>query len=90
MDWSLLTTQQLIVMSEGSVARYPCHEMESCEPVAKNWKATTAPHAGELLIRLADGRTVTLQVEPGRPFVGFWNALRILKQTVSRRRKSGR
>ena len=43
----------------------------------------------DLNIETADGRTLTLQVEPGKPFIGLWSALHWLCGWAEKRRQLG-
>ena len=43
----------------------------------------------DLTIETTDGRTLTLQMEPGKPFVGFWSVLHWLCGWAEKRRNLG-
>jgi hypothetical protein len=43
----------------------------------------------DLNIETADGRTLTLQMEPGKPFIGLWSVLHWLCGWAEKRRQSG-
>jgi hypothetical protein len=43
----------------------------------------------ELNIETTDGHTLTLQMEPGKPFLGMWSALHWLCGWAEKRRKMG-
>lgn len=78
-SWVLLTTERLVWRSNETVASLTWAEIgdatipdslfESMNPLAKKENAT-------LKLITSDGTDIELELEPGRPFAGFWNVLK--------------
>lgn len=88
-SWCLLTNHRLIwrdlnsrqevaIMELGRVTHDMHYSVQRGEMDRLLWR--------ELNVETADGRTLVLQMEPGKPFVGFWSVLHWLCGWAERRR----
>ena len=90
--WCLLTNYRLIWQDLGSQNEVGIMELRSVSHdmhVSVQRGQLDRALWRDLNIETADGRTLTLQLEPGKPFIGLWSVLHWLCGWAEKRRRLG-
>jgi hypothetical protein len=77
--WTLLTNKRLIWRHGPEQNAVASNKLTSATVSADHLLDAGSKRAmTELSVGTADGRTFELHLEPGRPFFGFWNVLKLV------------
>ena len=77
--WTLLTNERLVWKDGSERYAIPVSELTTVTVSTSHLLTVASMHEiAELSITTADGRAFELRLEPGRPFFGFWNVLKLL------------
>lgn len=77
--WTLLTNRRLVWKDGSEQYVVAFAELTSATVSAEHLlEAGSKGAMTELSVSTTDGRTFELRLEPGRPFFGFWNVLKLV------------
>ena len=77
--WTLLTSERLVWRDGPEQHAVASTELTSATVAADHLlRAGSKVAMTELSIGTSDGRAFELRLEPGRPFFGFWNVLKLV------------
>lgn len=78
-NWALVTSERLLWTEDAVPSSIPLSEVTDIAPVLPGENELDIGKADLSSLRLTTNRgfVYQLRVEPGRPFFGFWNVLRI-------------